>query len=58
MGSDCISSRSLLIFLLLNFMLFKQHHNLRPDPLGQSGAPSDWYSGGHEFDPRVRHHLS
>ena len=27
-------------------------------PLGQSDAPSGWYSGGRGFDPRVQHHLS
>ena len=31
---------------------------LRQGLLGQSDAPSDWYSGGRGFDPRVRHHLS
>ena len=26
-----------------------------PGPLGQSYAPSDWYSGGRGFDPRSGH---
>ena len=29
-----------------------------PGLLGQLEAPSDWYSGGRGFDPRVRQHLS
>ena len=27
-------------------------------PLGLLDAPSDWYSAGRWFDPRIRHHLS
>ena len=32
--------------------------SILPGPLGQSDAPSEWYSGGQWFDPRVRPHVS
>ena len=43
----CVYVHSTLTFLLLIL-----------GPLGQSDAPSDWYSGGRGFGPRVPHHLS
>ena len=46
-SSDC-SPSWILLFCHSNYK------NLRPGPLGQSDAHSDWYSGGRGFDPLVR----
>ena len=29
--------------------------SIQPDPIGQLDVPSNWYSGGHGFDPRSDH---
>ena len=44
-----------MYFMPYQFYVLYLHYINDCRTLGQSDAPSDWYSGGHGFDPRSSH---
>ena len=60
-GTECWVKLADLVSVLSfqDFVIFFIHisHKYGPEQLGQSYAPSDWYSGGCGFDPLSGHNI-